>query len=76
MFGTRATGWTLATLFIVLFAGIAWVMVAFLTREHQIERIDDQQTTQQAKIEELEAAMQQMARRIVQLETELEDPSK
>jgi multidrug efflux pump subunit AcrB len=69
----RTAGWTLAFLCIGVLAGVAWTITSFFTREHQIEHMETQQREQQAKIEEMEELMQEMARRIVLLETELED---
>jgi hypothetical protein len=68
----RTASWTLAFLLIGVLVGIAWTVTVFFTREHQIDHMAAEQRAQQKKIEELEVLVQELARRVVLLETENE----
>lgn len=72
LFVNRTTGWVVALLLLGLVGGIAYVVTIFFTREHQIEHMDTQMRQQQKTIEDLQARQQELARRVILLETELE----
>lgn len=69
----RATGWTLAILFIALLISIAYVGTTFFTREHQIENMANHQRHMRSTLDTVKAKNQELERRIVELETQLEN---
>lgn len=69
----RKTGWSLAGLVIILLVGTVYVGSTFFRREHKVDHIETQNRQLQQSVEALELKTQMMERRIVELQTEVEN---
>lgn len=68
----RTARWALAVVFVGLLGGVTYIVTSFFTREHQIDHLEGQVQQQQRTIEALMLENQEMERRLVILETQLE----
>lgn len=68
----RTTGWLIAALLLSLIAGVVYGVREFFTRAHQLDTMDSQLRYQRNRIENLESKNQDLAKRLILMETELE----
>lgn len=73
MYVNRAMRWSLAVFFMALIVGVAYVGTTFFTREHKIERMENQQRNMRGVLDTVERKTQILERRIVELETQIEN---
>jgi hypothetical protein len=69
----KSTGWLVATLVISCLIGLVYVGAHFFTREHQVDHMRDQVKENRLVIDQLELKNQILERRIVELETRVEN---
>lgn len=73
VFVDKATGWAVASLLLTLLGGIAYVGTTFFTREAQIEHLENELRDAGREVDILRARDQMFERRIVELETRIEN---
>lgn len=69
----RKAGWSLAGLIVALLLGTVWLGATFFRREHKVEHLENQNRQLQQSVEALELKTQGLERRIVEIETEVEN---
>jgi hypothetical protein len=73
VFVNKATGSIIAGLFVLVLVGVAYMGSTFFTREHQFEHYKNQQHQMKRDIEHLKSKNLQYERRMVELETQVEN---
>lgn len=73
VFVNKATGWAVASLLLSLLGGIAYVGTTFFTREAQIEHLESEVRDTSREVDVLRTRNQIFERRIVELETRIEN---
>lgn len=69
----KSTGWLVASLVITSLGGLAYAGSTFFTREHQLDHLRMQLKDTRETVEVLHHKNQKLERRIVELETQVEN---
>jgi len=73
IFVSRTTSWFLAVLVVALVLALAYIGTAFLAREGQFEHVKERQKEVERELERAGVRHQALERRLVELETQLEN---
>lgn len=73
VFVNRTTGWAVASLLLSMLGGIAYIGTTFFTREAQIDHLESELRDASRQVDVLRAQNQIFERRIVELETRIEN---
>lgn len=69
---SKRTGWLMSSLVLTVLGGAVYVGSSFFTRGHQVFRLQEQVRHLNKELEKREAGRQDLERRVVELETQVE----